>query len=248
MSKIIVFAGTREGRELASDLTGRFDEVHVNVATEYGEEIIEEQPGMVIHQGRLDVAGMVEYIGKIGPEKVVDATHPYAREASTNIREACKEAGFTYLRLVRDNAGDKSGCTCFDTKEEAVEYLNSKTGNILLTTGSKELAAYVSLIDDKSRIVARFLADVDSVAKAKELGLSAKQIICMQGPFSTEMNAATLKQYEAKFLVSKETGSVGGFPEKIEGARLAGAEVVVINRPKEEGLSPAEIRRELGLS
>lgn len=247
MKKIIVFAGTKEGRELSLSLVCAYDEVHVNVATEYGEEIIDYREGMVIHQGRLDEKGIIDYIEDVEPQAVVDATHPYARAASANIRKACEKTGYTYLRLLRDNAGDKSGCVCFDTKEEAVDYLNERVGNILLTTGSKELGDYVRLINDKSRIIARFLADSVSVAAARDMGLSAKQIICMQGPFSTEMNAATLRQYEAKFLVTKETGSVGGFPEKIEGARLAGAEVVVINRPKEEGMTYSEICKHLGI-
>ena len=249
MKNILVFAGTKEGRELAAFLAGRFDEVHVCVATEYGEEVIPETDGLVIHQGRLDVAEMMALFGKVSPVAVVDATHPYAKIVSENIIEACRKKDMKYYRLLRDSAGDKTGCKCFATKEEACQYLNSVSGNILLTTGSKELADYVALINDISRIYARFLPDGESIDKAKALGLKPAQLICMQGPFSAEMNGALLKQFSAKYLVSKDTGTVGGFPEKIEGAAMAGAEVVVINRPEEGavGLSRDQILDKLGL-
>ena len=40
----------------------------------------------------------------------------------------------------------------------------------------------------------------------------------MQGPFSCEMNAATIRQTGAKYLVTKESGAAGGFLEKLEAA------------------------------
>ena len=55
------------------------------------------------------------------------------------------------------------------------------------------------------------------------MGLLGTQIICMQGPFSAELNAAMLKQVDAKYLVTKDTGVTGGFPERIQGAKIAGA-------------------------
>ncbi|MBR4754306.1 MAG: precorrin-6y C5,15-methyltransferase (decarboxylating) subunit CbiE, partial [Lachnospiraceae bacterium] len=129
------------------------------------------------------------------------------------------------------------------------QYLNGLEGNILLTTGSKELADYAGLISDVTRLYPRFLPDADSVEKAKSLGIKPAQIICMQGPFSADINAALLKQFDCKYLVTKDTGSTGGFPEKIAGAALVGAEVIVIERPQEqvEGLSVAEVCGKLGI-
>lgn len=60
----------------------------------------------------------------------------------------------------------------------------------------------------------------------------------MQGPFSTEINEAMLRQYQCRYLVTKDTGLAGGFPEKMEACRRAGVIPVIIGRPlKEEGLS-----------
>ena len=73
-----------------------------------------------------------------------------------------------------------------------------------------------------------------------DLGFSGKHLIAMQGPFSREMNLALLHQTEAKYFVTKESGKNGGFAEKLEAAEQAGAVLLVIGRPIEEGLSVEE--------
>ena len=65
----------------------------------------------------------------------------------------------------------------------------------------------------------------------------------MQGPFSEELNTAMLRQIDAAWMVTKETGKSGGFGEKLSAARKAGVKVIVIGRPvKEEGYGLREIR------
>ena len=58
----------------------------------------------------------------------------------------------------------------------------------------------------------------------------------MQGPFSEEMNRALLQQTKASWLVTKDTGITGGFPEKVRAARSLGVRLVIIRRPEESGL------------
>ena len=57
-SKILIFAGTTEGRELAEFLSGREFPVEVSVATEYGETLLSPGPFLKIHQGRMEEAEM----------------------------------------------------------------------------------------------------------------------------------------------------------------------------------------------
>ena len=52
------------------------------------------------------------------------------------------------------------------------------------------------------------------------------------------MNYAMLKEVDAAFLLTKESGAAGGFPEKLAAAQRAGAAAVIIKRPgQEEGYS-----------
>ena len=66
---------------------------------------------------------------------------------------------------------------------------------------------------------------------------SGRHLIAMQGPFSVEMNLALLKQTEAAWFVTKESGTTGGFEEKLKAARLAQAVPVIVGRPYETGES-----------
>lgn len=239
MEKVLIFAGTSEGRILAEYAGKQNMEVHVCVATGYGEEVLQKNPGLVVHQGRLNLLEMEELLRSEAWLDVVDATHPYAVLVSQNIVRACENAGIEYLRLLRKNSdmeeeNDGNTAIFVESKEEAAEYLNSVKGNILFTTGSKELTEYVNLIKNPERIFARVLASSESIEVCRSMGLTGKQIIGMQGPFTAELNAAMLKQIDACYLVTKDTGENGGFPEKIQGAGMAGAKVVVIRRPSAE--------------
>ena len=121
-----------------------------------------------------------------------------------------------------------------------MDYLEQTQGNILITTGSKELDKYTRLTNYKERCYARVLSVLPSVMQSIELGFSGKHLIAMQGPFSREMNLALLHQTEAKYFVTKESGKNGGFAEKLEAAVL-----LVIGRPIEEGLSVEEAEQEM---
>ena len=61
-----------------------------------------------------------------------------------------------------------------------------------------------------------------------EQGIKGRQILALQGPFSTEMNAAILRQYDIRHMVTKNSGRAGGCQEKLEAAKMLGIPVYVI--------------------
>lgn len=240
-SKVLIFAGTTEGRKLAEYLVGNNVRLYVCVATEYGKSLLPEGKNITVFHERMDSIRMEEIMREYEPEYVIDATHPYASEVTCNIRQACKACGKVYLRLIRESSEAKD-CVYVDNIEEAVTFLEGTQGNILATTGSKELGAYTRLENYETRLYARVLSLADVVKKCEELKISGRHLICMQGPFSIEMNVAMMKEYHIAYLVTKESGKTGGFPEKYEAAKQAGARLVVIGRPAiEEGYYLEEI-------
>ena len=62
--KIAVFAGTTEGRVLASRLAGSQVAADVFVATEYGKEEIPKAENLHVHDGRVDEIQMEELFRK----------------------------------------------------------------------------------------------------------------------------------------------------------------------------------------
>ena len=282
--RIGLFAGTTEGRLLAWHLRELALPADVFTATEYGKEEIGDPGSLTIHSGRLDEDEMAEQFLRNGDTLIFDATHPYAREVSENIRRACKKAGIRWVRVVRDKEAALSGEEAFsagivsageqarsgeeatvgeeapalgkvfagnperieaDSIEEIVSFLEHTEGNILVTTGSKELSAFCCLSDFETRVYARILPDGEVLSGCARMGFPKKHLIAMEGPFSMELNLALLKSFHIRWMVTKDSGKAGGFPEKAEAARQAGVRLAVVRRPREEGISLKEALRQI---
>ena len=234
--KVVIFSGTTEGRRLSEQLNSRGIPHTVCVATEYGQMMQPKGEHILVEEGRKDAEGILEVIKDASV--VVDATHPYARIVTDNIKEAAKELGVKLLRVVRDEDDpnlDLSGVTFFDTAADCGKALLGVKGNILLTTGSKELKELTSGIEDTGRIYARVLPSLESIGLCEEAGIRSDRVIALQGPFSRELNAALLRQYHIEVLVTKDSGKAGGFGEKILACRDENVRVFCIKRPGESG-------------
>ena len=253
MKKIVIFAGTTEGRRLSEILADAGIAHTVCVATEYGEIVMreqtdaeaartKEQPFVSLHRSRMDREQMEEFLRNEGYEIVVDATHPYARVVTENIQSAVntlrtteRETQFPiYLRLEREisetpEAEDPAvSIRYFESNADCAKVLENTEGNILLTTGSKELATYCASGRLHDRLYVRILPGRESLELCMEQGIKGRQILALQGPFSTEMNAAILKQYDIRHMVTKNSGRTGGYQEKLEAAKMLGIPVDVI--------------------
>ncbi|MCL2317950.1 MAG: precorrin-6A reductase, partial [Methanomassiliicoccaceae archaeon] len=172
-------------------------------------------------------------IMKEGCACVIDATHPYATKITGKIKAACNETGSEYIRLLRSESKEYDGVIVVPDVSSAVEYLKGTEGNILVTTGSKELEKYTAIKDYKERVFARVLSMPTASQTSAEIGFQGRNLFCMQGPFCEELNYGLLKQVDAKYLVTKDSGEPGGFDEKIRAAKRAGTKIVLVSRPEE---------------
>ena len=244
MEKVIVFAGTTEGYELCRFLSEHQISVYACAATEYGGKALTETPYLHIHTGRLSREEMEAFFLKEAPNFVLDATHPYAAEVTDNIKSACEKTGFFYQRVLREQGRQAEKAVYVESTEAAAEFLNTTEGNVLLTTGSKELKKFLGVKDYKERLYARVLSLPSVMEECSAAGFEGKHLIGMQGPFSRELNEAMLRQFHCRYLVTKDSGKAGGFQEKIDAAFSCGAIPVIIGRPlKEEGLSLVECKK-----
>ena len=250
-AEYLIFAGTSEGRKLAEFLQEHQICAEVCVATEYGEKLLAATDYIQVHTGRMTEPEMENYIQERSGapfQAVIDATHPHAAEVTKNIWTACENTGMRYVRLLRGqiDLSAFSDLVTFPDCESAAEWLEMQNGRIFLTTGMKELPMVAERISDRERLYARVLPQPEIFPLAEELGLSKKQLICMQGPFSKELNVAMLREVQAKFLLTKESGNAGGFAQKAEAAKEAGSVCVVIRRPvQEQGFSLEEIQEKI---
>lgn len=233
MYKICVFAGTTEGREVVAFLQGQA-EVYACVATEYGQTLLPRGEQITVSAVRLSQEEMAALFRTHRFDLVIDATHPYADVVTRNICAACAATGTQYHRLLRADCAAGENAVYVPDIDGAVAYLAETQGTILLTTGSKELHRFAPLPDFAQRVYARVLPMEQSLQLCREAGLQPSHILAMQGPFSVEMNAAMLKSTGAAYMVTKSSGTAGGFEEKISAAAAAGVTSVIIGRPPQQ--------------
>lgn len=236
-------SGTEEGREIVKKLSDRGEGVITTVATDYGREIYEKIGlGHLCLQGRLDLTGISKLIRDKDIEILIDATHPYATQASLNAIQASEESGIRYIRFQRASSVVDVAYSdeLADTRQPFVHVVNSMDDavawcagsdkkRILLTTGFSAAVKFVKLKDEKD-IFVRILPMPSHIEQCVKMGIKSSNILALQGPFSLEFNKAIINQYKIDIMVTKDSGQTGGVPEKILAAKETGADIVVIKR------------------
>jgi precorrin-6A/cobalt-precorrin-6A reductase len=236
-------SGTEEGREIVKRLNDKGEGVVTTVATEYGHEIYEKIGlGHLCIQGRLDINELSELIRNKKIDTLIDATHPYATQASLNAIKASEENGIKYIRFHRSASVTEDGGiggTAIERQEfvhivtdmdEAVSWCReSDRKRILLTTGFSAVEKFVKLKDEKE-IYVRILPMPAHIEQCVSMGIKPSNILALQGPFSLEFNKAIYNQYNIDVVITKDSGKTGGVPEKIQSAREAGIDIVIIKR------------------
>ncbi|MDR0523071.1 MAG: precorrin-6A reductase [Candidatus Methanoplasma sp.] len=228
---VALFAGTTEGRELAALLREWGVPTVACVATGFGEGLIEAGGSLRVSSERLGPEGLARVIG--GCSVAVDATHPYSAGMTAKIEAACRALGKEYVRVERP-----AGMTAADGVVEvpsvaaAADFIRGVEGNVLVATGSRDLREFTRVEGYRDRIFARVLSSPSVAAACAEMGFEGRNVFLMQGPFCEELNYGMLVQTGARYLVTKDSGDAGGFREKMDAARRAGATVVLVGRPE----------------
>lgn len=231
---ILFLAGTSDARKLAIDLKNEGYELLVTVVTENASIALKEA-GLHVRVGRLTADEMAVLCNEIGAKLIVDASHPFAEEASKNAITASKIVNIPYFRYERASIHHyDEKVTTVSSYEEAADVALNKKGTIMLTTGSKTLHIFAKKLIgiDGIRLIARMLPRKDNMEKCEQLGVEQKNIVAIQGPFSKQLNTALYRQYDVDVMVTKESGKVGSVDEKVEAALELGIDVIMIKRPK----------------
>lgn len=223
----------------------------IYTASPYGSSLLPKDCHLDVFAGRLSRGDIQELCRDRPPFILIDATHPYACDISNNLQHAASIFQIPYLRIIRDgserslNGGSSFGkhpsasvssenkIRFFNSLCDIASFLKGTSGNILITTGSKELRPFISIPDYSSRCFIRALPTIETIDYCMQLGFKQSHLLLMQGPFSEEMNAAILRKTGARYLVSKDSGKRGGFFEKVRAARKLSVEMLILKRPAE---------------
>ena len=255
MDKIIIFGGTTEGRTLSEALSRASVYHTVSVTSDYGNSLITPNEFAEVLTGRMDRDGIVAFLKnrEYGPyDIVVDATHPYATDVTSNIKAAVSDTGCILIHVRRSGAeggrNDRDDVQndklrIYDGPAACFAALDDTKGNILLTTGSKELALYRDTVSVNTlhRTYVRVIPSVDSLKLCEDSGIEPSRIIAMQGPFGVGINEALIEQFGIRHMVTKQSGTAGGYDDKIKACDQSGITCHVIRRPADDdGVSVAE--------
>ncbi len=241
MCDILVFGGTTEGRQLAEFCEKEKIPVCVCVTTDYGENLLTKSPYVNIIKGRMSAEDMEKFITQHHIQMIIDATHPYAVEVTKNIQSVCKKLFVQNIRVCRENDTADNYAKFFADTLAVTEYLNTKDGNILLTTGSKTAETFTQINGYSQRCIIRILSCEENIQHCRKLGF--ENIVAENPPFSVEDNKKLIYQYDIRFLVTKDSGKTGGFDNKLQSAKECDIECLVICRPKDNGISLLEVQK-----
>ena len=240
-TKIFLIAGTQDGRELAQLLLERGFDVTASVVSDYGRKLLQTCAGLKVNDKSLDADEFEKILREGNFDAVVDASHPYAQNVSVNAIRAAQAANIFYVRYERAQV-EVTGENIFrvDGYEAAAVKASELGKNIFVTTGSRNLKTFVESPALKDcNLTVRVLPTAEVLAQCEALGLSPKQIVAIQGAFSTQLNVELFRHAKAEVLVTKNSGQVGGADTKLAAAKILNLPVVLIDRPKIDYLNLA---------
>ncbi|HZK53782.1 MAG TPA: precorrin-6A/cobalt-precorrin-6A reductase [Desulfosporosinus sp.] len=179
------------------------------------------------------------------PSLILDASPPSSSVKFAKLYKWCEQRAIPYLSLERPETIIPTSSIIHPvfSWEEALLQLELRVGDmhkangrivtVFVTTGSYQLESVVqSAFARYSRLVVRVLPEGRLVQKCKDIGISPRDIVAMQGQFSKDINKAIFKFYGADILLTRDSGSAGGTDTKISAALELGIETVLVKRTK----------------
>lgn len=232
--KVLVLAGTADGRNIARRLVEEGFSVLATAVREYGASLLRTE-GIPCRQGPLSAESLTALLKKERVAAVVDATHPYAGEISRLAALVTAKEGIPLLRYRRPPTSlPDSPLVHRVVGYEAAADLACRLGKrVFLTTGSKYLPLFAAAAAKAGcMLIVRLLPDPVSIEQALAAGVTPENIIAVQGPFSREFNRAMFREKQAEVVVTKDSGPTGGTEEKVAAALELRIPVVVVARPE----------------
>jgi|HubBroStandDraft_6_1064221.scaffolds.fasta_scaffold02014_6 precorrin-3B C17-methyltransferase len=231
---IWVFSGTGDGNALAAELSRLGYRLIVSTASDYGAELASVAlPGVEVRSGRQGVAARRSQLQQSGAVAVIDATHPFATEISSQLTQLSAELNVPYIRYERPAVALPNFAQEAPDMPAAARMAIELGRRIFVATGIKDLGAFVTQSEAEHREwFLRITPDSGSLELALKAGLPRSHICAMQGPFSTDFNLALWSAWRVDCVVTKDSGEAGGFHSKAEAADKLGIPFIVVRRPQ----------------
>ena len=229
MEKVLIFGNTKEARDIARTLRRRGRQVMFSVVSEYAKSQL--PLGSLCHVGRLDGAKMLAFIREENPQRVVDATHPYAVLASQNIRQCCDALNIAYERVHFDDIDNawRDAVEWVDSHEKLIAAVQREKGNMLLGIG-RDPVFPMPEANDLKRMYPRIAPIPESLQACLDVGFPRENIIAMEAPFSKTLTMALFDDKKITSVVVRDATDKSYLHEMVVPALERGYHVIMYGK------------------
>lgn len=222
--RVLILGGTTEAFGLAQLLaTDRRFETTLSLAGRTSNP--RAQPVRTRIGGFGGADGLAAWLEQEAIEAVIDATHPYADQISSNAVAACGRLAIPLATILRPAWRPETGDRWLTvaSAKAAAEALGPEPRRVFLSLGRRELGAFAA--SPQHRYLARTVDPPEGIVLPRDT-----RLILDRGPFDEPAETALLKQERIDVLVSKNSGGAATYG-KIAAARKLGIPVMMIARP-----------------
>lgn len=230
---ILLLGGAGETSRIAEELAEAGYRVLVSTATEIPLTVASHR-NIARRTGPLDERDACLLIAAAAVRALVDCAHPYAEKVHETAMKSAEASGIPCFRYVRpESALGREDVLFAADHAEAAKIACSFGCTVFVTTGVRNLRPYAEEAKKTGvNLAVRVLPEAASLQACADAGIDARRIVSGRGPFSVEKNRQDMNRFSAGVLVTKDGGTVGGVPEKLEAARLEGCRIVMVRRPE----------------
>ena len=245
--KILLLGGTKDSINIIEFIKSNYDAyILTTTTTEYGAKLAREGGSDDTIARPLPKDEIIQIIEDRRIDVLIDATHPFAEHITQTSLSIANELKIPFIRFERPTTNleniDTSRIHYADSFDEAGKLIESDfcEGNILHFAGANTMEDILKYVSTE-RFYPRILKVASSLEKCENLNVSADHIIPMTGAATTEENIELIERYDASVIITKESGEIGGVIDKINAANETDIAVIMIQRPKIDGLNKNNI-------
>ena len=218
---VLILGGTKEAAELAKALVR--DHPHWRIITSLAGRTKEPKPvtGELRIGGFGGADGLADYLRREHVTRLIDATHPFARQISANARQAAELTATPLDIRTRKPWKKQPGDNWIEvTSLEQARDLIPANSRVLLALGSQHIAVF-----DSRKDVHFIVRTVD--APEQPLGLTSYALV-LGLPGNVDEEMALFRQHAITHIVCRNSGGDGAHA-KIEAARRLSLTVCLIS-------------------
>jgi len=220
---ILILGGTREAADLAKELVATKPEARI--ITSLAGRTKEPAPlaGETRTGGFGGIDGLARYLRDNRVTRLIDATHPFARQISANAVEAARIAGVPLDIRTRKPWVKQTGDTWIEVETlEAARNAIPPRARVLLALGSQYIGLFASR--DDVHFVVRMIDPPE-----QPLELPDHALVLGRPGDTTAVETMLLIAHSITHIVCRNSGGKAAYA-KIEAARQLGLPVIMIGR------------------